>query len=340
VSRRGWLLFAAMCLLWGIPYLLIRVADRTLAPAELVFLRTALGAVILLPYAVARGQLGRVLRRWRPLLGYVVVEIAAPWLMLSDAERRLPSSLSGLLIASVPLIGVLVSRLGPRRDPVDGRELAGLAVGLAGVAALLGFQVTGADAGSAVEVGGVAVGYAIGPVILTRWLADLPAVAVMGAALGVTALGYLPAGLLLLPHHWPGAATVASVAGLGVFCTAAAFVVFFHLVLDAGPVRATVVTYVNPVVAVALGVGLLGEPFTPGTAVGLVLILGGCALATRRRQGPEPTAGPVVGAAAGTVATAVAAPAVEAPDAGRSPTPAAHRWGPTEGPSPCRSSRR
>ena len=324
VSRRGWVLFAAMCLLWGIPYLLIRVAVRQFAPAELVFLRTGLGALLLLPYAIARRELGLVLRRWRPLLVYVAVEIAAPWLLLSDAERRLPSSLSGLLIATVPLIGVVVVRVSGRREPVDRRRVAGLSVGLAGVAVLLGFQVTGGNAGSILEVILVAVGYAIGPVVLARGLADLPAVAVMGTSLGVAALGYTPVGLLQLPTHWPSAEAIASVCGLGVLCTAAAFVLFFHLVREVGPVRATVVTYINPVVAVALGVGLLGEPLTAGMGIGLVLIIVGCAVATRPDR-PAGAGHPVVSR------TAVAG------RGDRSPTPAGHRSAPTADRYPSRS---
>jgi drug/metabolite transporter (DMT)-like permease len=326
VSRRAWALFAAMSLLWGVPYLLIRVADRAFTPADVVFLRTAVGAALLLPFAARRGHLLPLLRRWRLLLGYIVVEIAVPWFLLSDAERRLPSSLSGLLVAAVPLVGVVVSRLGPGREPVDLRRVAGLVVGLVGVAVLLGFQVTGADVRSVLEVAVVVVGYAVGPVILARGLADLPAVPLMGTALGVTALGYAPVGILQLPAHWPGGWPVLSVIGLGVFCTAAAFVLFFELILEVGPVRATLVTYVNPVVAVALGVGVLSEPVTPGTGIGLLLILGGCAVATRpTRRRPVTVAGRAADRA---VPARVATPAASLADrtSAQRTDPAGDRW--------------
>src|SRR5579859_4730547 len=134
MTRRSWLLFAAMCVIWGIPYLLIRVAVRDVAPGTLVFLRTAIGGLVLLPLARSRGGYRPVLRRWRPLLAFTVIELAVPWLLLSDAERRLSSSLAGLLVAAVPLAGVLVARLTRADDDVDAARLLGLALGIIGVA--------------------------------------------------------------------------------------------------------------------------------------------------------------------------------------------------------------
>ncbi len=280
MTRRGWLLFLALSLIWGIPYLLIKVAVRELSPASLVFLRTALGAALLLPLAVARGNFRAVLSRWRPVVLFTVVEIGIPWVLLSDAERRLSSSLAGLLVASVPLIGAVIARLGEGREPLGGRRLAGLAVGLGGVAALLGLDVNGADIFTLGEMGLVVVGYAVGPRIIARKLSDLPALQVMAASLALGALLYAPAGIAQLPSRLPAPPVVGAVFGLGVLCTALAFVLFFELIAEAGPVRATVITYLNPAVAVVAGVTLLGESFTLGTAVGFVLILSGSWIAT------------------------------------------------------------
>lgn len=281
MSRRGWVLFAAMGLIWGVPYLMIKVAVEELTPATLVMLRTAVAVVILVPLALARGEMRPALARWQPLLLFAVVEMAIPWFLLSNAERRLSSSLSGLLLAAVPLVGALIGwatggeRLGPRR-------IAGLGIGILGVAALVGLDLSVDDVPALIQVALVAVGYAVGPFVLARYLSGVPGLGVIATALLFTAIGYTPVGIAQLPSHWPSGKVVASVVGLGVLCTAIAFVVFFALIDEVGPVRATVITYVNPAVAVALGVTLLGEPMTVGIAVGFALVLGGSVLATWR----------------------------------------------------------
>jgi drug/metabolite transporter (DMT)-like permease len=315
VVRRSWLLFAAMCVIWGVPYLLIRVAVREVSPGTLVFARTALGGLVLLPFALRRGGFAPVLRRWRPLVAFTALEVAAPWLLLSDAERRLTSSLTGLLVAATPLVGVAVARL-LRTDDRGGGVLraAGLLAGLVGVALLLGLDVGSVHAWPVVEVGLVAVGYATAPVVLSRTLADLPSIPVVAASLLLTAVGYLPYAATHVPSSL-SARAAGSVLALALVCTALAFVVFFALIAEIGPVRATVITYVNPAVAVLLGVVLLGERFTPGMAVGFPLILLGSVLAARRARPPAAVveasaAGPV---AAGSVAAgSVAAGSVAA----------------------------
>jgi drug/metabolite transporter (DMT)-like permease len=280
VTRRGWLLFSALGVIWGIPYLLIKVAVRDLSPATLVFFRTAIGAALLLPVVIRRGNARSLLAHWRPIALFTVVELAIPWLLLSDAERRVTSSLAGLFMASVPLVGAVLARLTGGHEPLGARRVVGLFVGLAGVLALLGLDLGSGGARAIVELAIVAVGYAIGPMIVARRLADLPTLDVVASALTLCAVGYAPFGLAALPPALPGWATVGSVAVLGVACTALAFLLFFELIAEVGPVRATVITYVNPAVAVAAGVAILGEPFTAGTAVGFVLILAGSWLAT------------------------------------------------------------
>jgi drug/metabolite transporter (DMT)-like permease len=299
MTRRGSLLFAAMCVIWGIPYLLIKVAVRDLTPATLVFFRTGIGALVLVPLALARGEIRPVMARWRPLVIYTVVELAIPWVLLSTAEKRLTSSLSGLLVAAVPLVGAVLSRSVRDRDPLGRPGVVGLVIGLAGVAALVGFDVSGADAGSVVIVGVVVVGYAAGPLILAHALGDLPSLGVVAASLALCALGYAPVALTHLPSRTPPGRVLAAVVVLGVVCTALAFVLFFHLIGEIGPVRATVITYVNPAVAVVLGVTFLHERIGAATGVGFALILCGSVLATqsgghRRARGtvPVPVAEP------------------------------------------------
>lgn len=281
VSGRGALLFLAMCLLWGIPYLLIRVAVRDFSPASVVFLRTGIGAALLLPLVLRRRQFAGLARHWRPLLAYTVLEVTVPWWLLTDAERHLTSSLSGLIVVATPLIGVVVNRLTGGEEILNGQRIAGLVLGIGGVIALLGLQLGSVDGVAVLQVLLVAVGYAIGPIVLARRLSELPGAAVVTASLGITALVYAVPAALTWPRHVTAHAAEA-VVGLAIFCTAIAFVVFFALIREVGPTRATVITFVNPAVAIALGVGILGEPFTTGMAVGFPVVLLGSVLATRQ----------------------------------------------------------
>lgn len=285
LTRRGVLLFAAMCVIWGIPYLLIRVAVRELTPIALVFGRTAIAAVLLLPIAALRGELRLARRHWVPLLAFTGIEIMLPWLFLAHAEIRLTSSLTGLLIAAVPLVGAVVTTFTGERERHGARRWAGLLIGIAGVAAIVGLDVRGAGVVPLLEIAVVVVSYAVGPIILARWLSDAPSLGVVAASLAVAAVGYAPFAAFSLPSSLPGWKVNASVLTLAVVCTALAFVLFFQLIAETGPVRATVITYVNPAVAAVLGVTVLNEHFTAGMAIGFALVLSGSVLATRATQG-------------------------------------------------------
>lgn len=272
----------ALSIIWGVPYLLIRVAVHEVAPGTLVFFRTAPVALILLPVVAYRKELPDLLRRWRPLLLYTIVEIGVPWLMISTAEVRLSSSLTGLLIAAVPLIGALIARLSGDEDRFGRTQMIGLAIGLIGVALLVGIDVRGATALPIAGVFVAAFGYAVGPRIFNRYLSDLPNLGVVAASLAIAAIAYAPYGLSNLPAHLSGE-VVASLITLALVPTLLGFLVLFALIQEIGPVHATVVTYVNPAVALILGVVLLGEPFTLGLALGFPLVIAGSVLATRRR---------------------------------------------------------
>jgi drug/metabolite transporter (DMT)-like permease len=292
VTRRGWVLFLLMGVIWGVPYLLIKVAVRDLEPTVVVFGRTAVGAALLLPIAVARGEIRPVLARWRPLLAYTVAEMGIPWLAVTGAEQRLPSSVTGLLVAAVPIVGVGVSRLAGSRERVDRRRWTGMAIGLSGVAALVGLDLGTSDVPALLAMVLVVIGYAVGPMLIARSLSDVPALGVAAASVTLCGLAYAPAAAVQWPAYWPPGRVVAAVVTLGVVCTAAGFLIFFRLIAEIGPVRATVITYVNPAVAVLLGVAFLGERFSTGTALGFCLVLGGSVLATWRS--PSPVADPGV----------------------------------------------
>jgi drug/metabolite transporter (DMT)-like permease len=292
VSRRGWVLFAAMCVIWGLPYLLIRVAVRDLDPTFVVFARTAIATLILLPLALSRGALKGLRGHWPWLLTYTVIEVAVPWLLLTRAEQHLTSSLAGLLVAATPLFGVAVTRIGGLEGAVGARRMTGLLVGLTGVGCLVGLQIGNLDIAATLEVLGVALCYSIGPIIASRRLTGVPALGVVTVSLGLTALVYTPFAVARPPHHVSGE-VVWSVLALATVCTALAFIVFFALIAEVGPTRAVVITYVNPAVALVLGVTLLGEHVTRGMAVGFPLVLLGSVLATGRRQAPAGTSRPV-----------------------------------------------
>ena len=295
MSRRGWLLFASMCVIWGVPYLLIRVAVRDLSPAALVLSRTLVAAAILLPLALRRDELRPLVRHWPALAVFAVIEIAIPWVLLGSAEQHLSSSLTGLLVAAVPLVAVVVAATTGAREHLSGARAAGLLLGVLGVAAIVGVNLDGASALPIVEVGVVAVCYAVGPLILQRYLSHLPAMGVIAASLALTAVIYIPIAAFSLPREMPSAAALGAVAGLAVVCTALAFVVFFALIGEIGPVRATVITYVNPAVAAFLGVLVLGEHLTIGVMLGFGLVLAGSVLATRApapRASLEPASEP------------------------------------------------
>jgi drug/metabolite transporter (DMT)-like permease len=284
MTRKGWVLFIAMGVIWGIPYLLIKIAVGELTPATLVFFRTGLGALLLLPLAAARGNFRGLRPYWKPIVAYSLIEVAVPWLFLADAERRLSSSLTGLLVAAVPLVSAVLAWRTGARDRLDRRRTAGLVLGFVGVGALVGLDVQVRDLGAVAEVAIVTVCYAVGPMIIMRRLASLPPVGVVVVSLALTAVIYAPLGLAQMPARPPAAAVVASIGALALVCTALGFVLFFMLIAEVGPTRATVITYINPAVALLLGVVLLREPLTIGAIVGFALILLGSLFTTRRTR--------------------------------------------------------
>lgn len=283
MTRRAALLFAGLGLAWGIPYLLIKIALVDFTPTALVLVRTALAALMLLPIAIARAELGPVLARWRPVLIFSLVEIAIPWYFLNSAISVLPSSTTGLLIAAVPFAALAIAFLTGRAERMGALGWLGLAAGVSGVAALVGLDVGGSDLGAVAEVGFVAICYALGPVILTRYLGDLPSRGVFAVALSIAAVVYLPITLVSggLPTAAPSGRVVVAVLLLASLCTAAAFLMLFALVQELGPVRATTFTYLNPAVAMLAGAIVLAEPITLVKVAGLALVLLGCYLVTR-----------------------------------------------------------
>jgi len=289
VSAKGWAAFAAMSLIWGVPYLFIKVAvDDGISPVFLSFVRVALGGALLLALAWQAGVLRQLRGRWGWIAVYAVIEITLPFPLIAAGEQHVSSSLTAILIASVPLI---VAVLAIRFDPAEratGLRLLGLVIGFAGVVALVGIDV----AGDADELFGAVLillascGYAIAPMILKRKFPDVDPRASMGATLLLaTALLAIPAAFTA-PSEMPTDEALIALVVLGIVCTALALVVFSFLIVEVGPGRALVITYINPVVAVVLGVIILGESLGPGAIAGLLLILAGSWLSTDGRLPP------------------------------------------------------
>jgi drug/metabolite transporter (DMT)-like permease len=284
-STRAWTLFAASSVIWGIPYLFIKVAvDGGVPPAFLAWVRVVLGAVLLLGVSWRAGLLGTVRRRLRWVAAFAIFELVGPFPLIAAGEQHVDSSLAAIIIAAAPLFVAMLALRFDASERVGGRRLVGLVVGLAGVAALVGVDV--AVTGEPDELLGAAalvaaaLGYAAGPMVLKRHLSDLDPRVTMAAALVIASVLLTPAAAIGPPDGVPPGDALAALAVLGVVCTALGLVVYGMLVAEVGPGRALVITYVNPVVALGLGIVVLDERPGVGALLGLALILVGSWLST------------------------------------------------------------
>lgn len=289
MSARAWIAFAAISALWGIPYLFIKVAvDDGVPPGFVAWARVVLGAAVLLGWSWRLGLLASLRGRWRAVAVYALVEISVPFPLIAAGERHVSSSLAAILISTVPMLIALLALRFDASERVGGRRLVGLVVGFAGVVALVGLDVAG-DRDELLGAGAIllaALGYAAGPMWLSRRLGGIDPRALMGGALGIAALALAPLAALDPPQAAPSGDATASIVVLGLLCTALAFVLFGALVAEVGAGRAAIITYVAPVVAVALGVAVLGERPGAGAIAGLLLILAGSWLSTDGRLPP------------------------------------------------------
>jgi drug/metabolite transporter (DMT)-like permease len=276
-------MFLALGIIWGIPYFFIKVAVEDLSPSTIVFARTFIAVVVLIPIAAYRRELAPALRMWRWILVFAAIEMMAAWWLLIDAQRTVASSLAGVMLASVPLFGTLIARFRGDRSVTQLGRVIGLALGLVGVSALLGFDLTAgyADTRSVVQLLLVALCYAVAPAISAQHLTSVPGIGLSAISISMTCVVFAIPAALSAPTEMPKISSILSVIGLGLICTALAFILFFALVAEIGPVRLTLITYINPAVAVLLGVLILSEPITLGTIIGFPLVLLGSWLAAR-----------------------------------------------------------
>lgn len=289
VSRRALVLFLSTGVIWGTPYFFIAIALDHFHTASIVFLRVFLGALVLLPIALRKGMLRRTLKAWPWVLAFAVLEMVGPWWLITEAERDISSSLAGLLITTVPFVAAFfVGLLGDKSawHPVT---VLGLVVGFSGVLSLVGLDVFSGLVGltPVLMVLAAAVGYAVAPIVADRTPGDVPILGVIAVSLSMVTVIYAPFAAFTLPGDiatTPSLAAWGSVLILGFVCSAAAFVLFFELIREIGPARASLLTYVNLAVAMVLGVVFLAEPLTLGMLVGFPLVAIGSYLASRRRD--------------------------------------------------------
>ncbi|CAN7487355.1 DMT family transporter [Mesorhizobium caraganae] len=281
MTRRGLLLFALLSLLWGIPYLLIKLAVAEVSVPFLVFARTAVGALVLLPFALAQGSFEWLKTQWLAVAAFCVVEMVLPWGLITHGEVSIDSSTAGLLIAMTPAVTVALSKLMGSDERLGIRRWLGLFLGFAGVF-VLALPTLGGGLLAVIEILIAAACYALGSIIASRWLNDVPASALTAVCLIGAAVIYAVPASQAWPTVMPSMTAVSAIVGLGVFCTAIAFATYFLLVREIGPERAVVITYVAPAVSVAAGVLVLSEPLDIGILMAFALILCGSYLGTWR----------------------------------------------------------
>jgi drug/metabolite transporter (DMT)-like permease len=289
MSRRGWLLFFMTGLLWGIPYLFIKVAvdpDGGFSPAIVVCLRTAIGAAILLPWAIRQKSLGDAIRGIKYVAPYAVLEMIGPWILIGTAEQKISSGLAGLLVASVPIWATIFASLKGDKTVWQRKRLFGIAIGFVGLVLVVGIESIkgGSDPLSILMVLVASIAYAYAVMFVQSGLPGVSGVAINGVAMLITAIFYLPFTVAQWPSHHINPSAIWSIVALGIFSSGIAFAIFFILVDIIGVARASLVTYLNTAFAVVLGVIILGEPITTGIIIGLPLVLLGSYLASRKSE--------------------------------------------------------
>jgi len=284
MSRRNWFLFFFVGFIWGIPYLLIKVAVEDLSPPVIVFARVAIGAAILIPIAMKRGSLMPAIKAWKYVIPYAIGEMVGPWFLITAAEQKMTSGLTGLLVATVPIWTTIIASLHGDKTVWQAKRLLGIFVGFVGIVLVVGIEsFSGRQSIVAIAMVIIAsIGYAWAVTMVTTKIPHIEPISINGVAMVFTAIVYLPFVFLNAPEKMPSLSVLGSVIALGLFPTAMAFILFFQLIKDIGTARGSLVTYLNTAFAVILGVIILREPFTLGIALGLPLVLIGSYFASRK----------------------------------------------------------
>lgn len=286
MSRKNWGLFLLTGLLWGIPYLLMKVAVRDLSPVVIVFGRVLIGSLILIPIAIHKRTILDGFKNWKYVLPYAIAEMILPWILITTAEKNISSGLAGLLVATVPIWSTIQASYHGDKSVWHHKRLLGLALGFVGIVLVVGIEsIRGKQ--DPIAIGMMllaAIGYSWATIMVNRNIPHVDGIAINGISMGITAIVYLPLAAFNLPTSMPSSSVLWSVLLLGLFPTALAFIFFFQLMPEIGPARASLVTYLNTAFAVLLGIILLGEPLTLGIEVGLPLVLIGSYFASRKNS--------------------------------------------------------
>lgn len=284
MSRRNWFLFFLVGLIWGIPYLLIKVAVEELSPPVIVFSRVAIGAAILIPMAMKRGSLMPAIKAWKYVIPYALGEMVGPWILITAAEQKMSSGLAGLLVATVPIWSTILASFHGDKTVWHHKRLFGILIGFIGIVLVVGIEsFSGRQSIVAIFMILIsAMGYAWAVTMVNSKIPHIEPISINGLAMLFTAIVYLPLVILNAPDQMPSTKVLGSVLALGIFPTALAFFLFFKLIKEIGTARGSLVTYLNTAFAVVLGVIILNEPFTLGIALGLPLVLIGSYFAGRK----------------------------------------------------------
>ena len=287
MTRRNWALFLAAGVLWGVPYLFIKIAVEPggFQPGFLVFARVTLGALFMIPLALKQGLFPEAMKYFKWILLYSIIELVGPWYFLSSGERHVSSGLAGLLIATVPFWSTLIASFLGDKSVWQSHRIIGMVIGFIGVVLVVGLESLRGDnsVSAIVMILLAALGYAIAPIMIRRKAPTLNGLAINSVAMLITAIIYIPVGVIQFPETMPNAKSIWSLIMLGIFPTAIAFVIFFKLIVEIGPTRSSMVTYINTAVAVILGIIVLSEPLTLGIALGLPLILVGSYMSGKKK---------------------------------------------------------
>jgi drug/metabolite transporter (DMT)-like permease len=286
MTRKSWILFGIVGFLWGIPYLLMKVAVADIPPPLIVAGRTLIGAAILIPIAIKKNTFKDAINGIKYVIPYAVLEMVGPWILITSAEKEISSGLAGLLVATVPFFASIFSSLRGDHSVWQPRRIFGLVVGFVGIIALVGIEsITGTSNPKAIAMVILAsIMYAYAVLMITTNLPGVDGIAINGVAMGLTCLFYTPIAIATWPSNPVSTEAIAALVALGVFSTAIAFMLFFIVIVEIGVARASLTTYVNTAVAVVLGILILDEPITLGIIVGLPMVLLGSYLASRKEK--------------------------------------------------------
>jgi drug/metabolite transporter (DMT)-like permease len=285
VSRKSLFYFLLVGFLWGIPYLLMKVAVEEIPPSAIVAGRTLIGAAILIPVALYRKTFKGAVLGLKYVAFYALLEMIGPWILISTAQKKIDSGLAGLLISTVPIFAAIITSLRGDHSVWQFKRMFGIVVGFIGLIAVVGIESFSgnSDPASIAMMILAAMGYSYAIIMVTTNLPLVDGIAINGLAMAITSIFWAP----LAIAQWPSQVSLKpalSLIALGVLCTALAFLIFFKLLAEIGPARGSLVTYLNTSVAVVLGVIVLDEPITVGLIIGLPLVLIGSYLASKKSQ--------------------------------------------------------